>query len=157
VNLKHNLKNNADHWDITAPTTGGAHDGMLNLTAADFNGALTAENIISINDNNYDAKTGDLPQEIVARNDQKQALLDLETLLNTTLPTNYPSGKGFTKGAELPLTDTTANIAELAKYKFDYDPGTGAGTKDNDNPCHTVYDDFKDNGSNNVYKTNVDD
>ncbi|CAG8758242.1 29137_t:CDS:2, partial [Racocetra persica] len=63
---------------------GTSQDAILNLVAADFT-------------------------VVVNRDDQKQALLDLEKKL-ADLETNFPGGKDFTKGSELTLTDTDAEI-----------------------------------------------
>ncbi|CAG8506254.1 10705_t:CDS:2 [Cetraspora pellucida] len=103
-------KNNAK--DITPETTvGTSQDAILNLTAADFTGALTAKNIININDTDYNSKKAGTnePAVVVDRDDQKQALLDLEQKL-ADLETNFPGGKNFQKGPELTLTDTSAEI-----------------------------------------------
>ncbi|CAG8448047.1 796_t:CDS:10 [Racocetra fulgida] len=101
--------------DITPETTvGTSQDAILNLTAADFAGALTAENIIKINDTDYNSKKAGTnePAVVVDRDDQKQALLDLEQKL-ADLETNFPGGKDFTKGPELTLTDTSAEIGRF--------------------------------------------
>ncbi|CAG8813810.1 19143_t:CDS:2, partial [Racocetra persica] len=98
-------------FEIPETTVGTSQDAILNLVAADFTGALTAENIISINDTSYNGKRAGTnePSVVVDRDDQKQAFLDLEQKL-ADVETNFPGGKNFTRGPELTLTDTSAEI-----------------------------------------------
>src|SRR5438874_2623889 len=82
---------------------------MLELSVVDFGGTLDASKI-SIDDTEYHAEANNIIEIVEPRHTQKQELLDLEKLLNETLPTKYPN---LVTLENVPDTDLPSSSAEL--------------------------------------------
>lgn len=72
------INNQNDHWDITPKSAPDKHDRIVKLTVADFGGKLDLTKI-SIDEVDYDNSADN--KLVKSRNDERQALLDLESLL----------------------------------------------------------------------------
>ncbi|CAG8581401.1 41297_t:CDS:2, partial [Gigaspora margarita] len=148
--------------DITGESNPGAKDRILKLSVADFSGQLHTDKIV-IDDLSYPGNSNQI-NVAVNRHNQKQALLDLEKLLNITLPNKYPGSQDFEHGPDVDLIDPSADLGiepdptatppvagtELSAYFFD-DVSPTPLPKEPENIKHILFDLKDDQGDKYLY------
>ncbi|CAG8787746.1 24899_t:CDS:2, partial [Racocetra persica] len=100
---------------MTDESSPGAKNRVLKLSVADFGGVLDTSKII-IDDTDFDDDTGTELGLVVNRQGQKDALLNLERLLEDHLPNKYqvkyPDEFDYEKGPDADFIDSISDLGD---------------------------------------------